>query len=109
MKKFLWLPVSFLALSGACFGLGYLSLTNSMNVLSTAFNSVTLNTLKLVRVPFALHTAWLAAATLVNLNAWLAMSNVTTGLQDALAFLSASAAGLRVLQWLCVRGILYLQ
>jgi hypothetical protein len=93
MKKFLWLPVSFLALSGACFGLGYLSLTNSMSVLSTAFNSVTLNTLKLVRVPFALHTAWLAAATLANLNAWLAMSNVTTGLQDALAFLSASAAG----------------
>lgn len=93
MTGFLWLPMAFLALSGACMGLGHMSLTNSITGLSSAFNADTLNVLRLARVPFALHTAWLVAASLLNLNAWVAVSSVSPRVQVAMAFLSAFAAG----------------
>jgi hypothetical protein len=92
LRGFLWIPMLLLALSGASLGLGHMVLTNSINALSSEFNADTQNILRLVRLPFALHTGWLAAATLLTMNAWAAVSNLSMGAQIAVAFLSAYAA-----------------
>jgi hypothetical protein len=46
----------------------------------------------LFRVPIALHTSWLASATLLTLNSWLSVSNAKKVVQIIAAFLSAFAA-----------------
>jgi hypothetical protein len=46
----------------------------------------------LFHVPIALHTSWLASATLLTLNSWLSVSNARKVVQIIAAFLSAFAA-----------------
>jgi hypothetical protein len=92
LRGFLWIPGLLLALSGASLGLGHMVLTNSINVLSNEFNADVQNILRLVRLPFALHTGWLMVATLLTLNALATVSNISMGAQIAVAFLSAYAA-----------------
>lgn len=85
----LWLPTALLVLAGASFACAHLELTSSIRYLSSAFNSQAQNHLFLVRFPLALHFTWLAAASLVNFNSWLAVSKMSLDSQLAAAFLSA--------------------
>lgn len=88
----LWLPAALLTLASASFGLAHLELTSSIRYLSSAFNSEAQNHLFLVRFPLALHFAWLAAASLLNFNSWLAVSKASVDTQLSAAFLSAYGA-----------------
>eukprot|EP01032_Pedospumella_encystans_P023679 gene23679-26795_t len=88
----LWLPTALLALAGSSFALAHLELTSSIRYLSSAFNAEAQRHLYLVRFPLALHSAWLAAATLLNFNSWLAVSKISTDSQLASSFLSAYGA-----------------
>jgi len=45
--------------------------------------------LLLVRWPISLHASWLTAASLLNLNAWAAVSNISMGDQVAIGFFSS--------------------
>ena len=80
--------MSLLALGAVCFG-------GALHEFSLAMGPI-LNKdkimLLLCRLPLSLHTAWLSAATLLNLNAWLAVTGSRASEQLALAFLSAFAA-----------------
>lgn len=88
----LWLPTALLSLACLSFGLAHLELTSSIRYLSSAFNSEAQNHLFLVRFPLALHFAWLAAASLLNFNSWLAMSKASSDTLLSAAFLSAYGA-----------------
>ena len=88
----MWLPSALLTLACASFGLAHLELTSSIRYLSSAFNAEAQNHLFLVRFPLALHFAWLAAASLLNFNSWLAVSKASVDSQLSAAFLSAYGA-----------------
>ena len=88
----LWLSTSLLTLATISFGLCHDELTASIRYLSSAFNSDSRRRLMLLRIPIALHLAWIAAASLVNGNLWLAVSRVTMDTQLVAGFLSAYGA-----------------
>ena len=84
-KRYLWLPTSCLALAALSLGLGH-------NALTVAIDSVHDGSrlpLLLIRFPFALHTGWLAAATLLNLNGWSVLSDQSLPVQISIAYMSA--------------------
>lgn len=88
-KRVLWLPLLMLVGGGVSFGLGHFELTTALNYLTSTFNADTRNMLYLLRFPFALHTAWLACAALLNFNALLAVNQFSRSVQVAAAFFSA--------------------
>ena len=84
-KRYLWLPTSCLALAALSLGLGH-------NALTVAIDSAHVGSrlpLLLIRFPFALHTGWLAAATLLNLNGWIVLADQSLPMQISIAYLSA--------------------
>lgn len=100
-KEMLWLPASLLVLTTISLGLGHLELTTSIRYLSSAFNSDSQWKLLLLRIPLALHVGWVIAASMVNLNAWLAMSKASEDTLAVAAYLSAcgGAIGGAALAW----------
>lgn len=88
-KAIMWLPATFL-LSGS------VSLLLAHNVFTTYLAGL-LNQndrwlIFAARAPIALHAAWLAAATLLNINGWAAVAKVSDSTQIAVAFSSVFAA-----------------
>mmetsp|Transcript_1117 Transcript_1117/g.1819 ORF Transcript_1117/g.1819 Transcript_1117/m.1819 type:complete len:328 (+) Transcript_1117:145-1128(+) len=88
-RSVLWLPMILLALGSGSLALAHNELTFAINNLSDAFNAGSKIKLLLLRFPFALHTGWLAAASLLNLNAWISVSKYSMDQQITTAFLSA--------------------
>ncbi|KAJ1411401.1 hypothetical protein B484DRAFT_183357 [Ochromonadaceae sp. CCMP2298] len=85
----LWLPMSLLALGAASLGLAHNELTVAIDALSDTFSTGAKWRLLLLRLPLALHTGWLSAASLLNLNAWMSVSRFPLDRQITTAFLSA--------------------
>jgi hypothetical protein len=89
--KLLWLPMIALALgSAALFGAhGILTdaILPSMDVWEKA-------RLIALRSPISLHATWLTAAALLNLNAWISVSQASLGCQVAVGFASAYIAAI---------------
>lgn len=100
-KAVLWLPASLLALGAVSFGGGLMALSDEIQTavaaatdaqpgLLSVFASWETIRLLLLRFSFSLHTGWLAAATLLNFNAWVAFENISSmDVQIASAFFSA--------------------
>ena len=89
----LWLPMSLLALGSVSYALAHRELSMVLNGLDL-FGSWAAVKLLLLRFPFALHTGWLAAASLLNFNTWIAASVRSMDTQIAFAFLSTYVAAL---------------
>lgn len=89
-KSFLWLPSSLLGLAAISLFKVHDVLTNS--ILDSSQSLWTKIGLTAFRAPVSLHAGWLAAATLLNLNGWAAMSQISMGSQVALAFGSSYIA-----------------
>lgn len=88
-KQALWLPSLLLALGAVSFGSSHRELTLQLAQAPDTWSRVAL---LLLRFPIALHTGWLAAAALLNLNGWVAVSNVSLDKQLAIATASAYLA-----------------
>lgn len=90
-KNALWVPTCFLALGTIAFTTAHYEITRFIKdnypVMGFAKGGI-----MLFRVPFAMHAAWLAAATLINFNSFVAVSRQSKGTQIAAALLSAVAA-----------------
>lgn len=84
-KGLLWLPA--LMLTGGAVSLAAAHHRLSLSIAASAPSDRT--ALYLLRFPLALHSAWLAAASLLNLNGWVAVGGL--GLHRQLAFAVASA------------------
>ena len=78
----LWVPATQLAFGAVSFGLAHTSLTQSILAESNQFWKFVLYAM---RFPFSLHMTWLTAATLLNVNAWAVVSNVSLSSQLSLA------------------------
>eukprot|EP01031_Cornospumella_fuschlensis_P028015 gene28015-33829_t len=87
-KSVLWLPMSLLASASAAF-LGCHQVL-SEGLMAQAWSQPLLERLAilLIRSPVSLHTAWLAAATCLNLNGWTVTSGCSYSAQIAVAFAS---------------------
>lgn len=90
-KSYLWLPGSMLALGAISFFGAHGQLTEAIS-LSNSSGAKTL--LSLIRFPIALHATWLTAASLLNLNGWVAVKELSPETQLSIATTSAFAAGL---------------
>ena len=88
-KSALWLPTSLLFVSGLSYFMLHNELTKSI-AMSTSFWSKF--GLYALRFPIALHTGWLAAATLLNFNGWAAVSKLALSSQVSIAFNSSYIA-----------------
>lgn len=103
-KQSLWLPMSLLAAGAASLFYCHNELTKGIDALwlpdlfalnmslsrfLTFENLWKKLILLVVRFPISLHATWLTAASLLNLNAWGAVSNISVGDQVALGFFSA--------------------
>jgi hypothetical protein len=84
----MWLPMSLLAAGSGSLLLSHRALSAGMASLGVEWTKNKL-LLLLLRSPISLHTAWLAAATLLNLNGWAVMASASYPAQIALAFASA--------------------
>lgn len=89
-RKVLWLPMMFLALASTSFFAAHREITLLITASKTPFMGKF--GLLLCRFPLALHAAWLAAATVLNLNAWISVSNASTAFQVPVAYLSGLIA-----------------
>lgn len=87
----LWLPMSLLTFGAISFGFSHHHFSRAIAELPSMLSWDGL-TLSLMRFPLALHTGWLAAASLLNFNTWIAVSFRTMDTQIAIAFLSIYAA-----------------
>ncbi len=83
--------MSLLAMACVAFGGVHAEITASINALSATgvVFSWPKITAMLIRWPVSLHAGWLAAATLLNLNAWANVSKCSLSTQISLAFASA--------------------
>lgn len=103
----LWLPWSLLALAATSLSFTHLYLTRAIRDLppvANIFQSTDIsgfvrspllwNRLGLLalRFPISLHTAWLTAASLLNLNGWAAVQRISLGRQTCLAIVSTTLA-----------------
>ena len=90
-KSALWLPALMLGLSSASF-------FGAHNQISLAISSkpdfAAKIPLLLLRAPIALHCAWVAGASLLNLNGWAAVSNLPLFKQLSIAYASVYSATL---------------
>lgn len=84
----LWVPMSCLLLAASTFGVAHFKITQYMRPLAL----LPWCAMMLFRLPIAMHTAWLASATLLTFNSWLSVSQVQKVLQIIAAFASAFAA-----------------
>ena len=88
-KEYLWVPATFL-------GLGATSLLTAVALVSKNLLIADTNDsfyyLLLLRIPLSLHTGWLAAATLLNLNGFVAFNKIPMSSQLAVAFASVFVA-----------------
>ena len=90
-QSYLWLPAALLSLGAISFFSCHNTLTTGIESCNS-FASKAL--LKLIRFPISLHGSWLTAASLLNLNGWAAVSNVSPSDQIALANASAYVAAI---------------
>jgi len=90
-KSFLWIPASLLAAGAFSLFGAHRELSQSLSSANTLTSKIVL---ALIRFPISLHAAWLTAASLLNLNGWAAVSNVSPSDQLAIANASAFTAGL---------------
>eukprot|EP01041_Mallomonas_annulata_P012429 gene12429-26142_t len=90
-KSVLWLPTLLLALGALSFFMLQRQITSAIVLPrdATAWSQIGL---WLMRAPISLHTGWLTAAALLNLNGYAAVSNISMGKQVALALASAYVA-----------------
>lgn len=88
-KQYLWLPMSCLGLGAISFGISHNQLTQGLNNLNVVGFNYDKIVLLLLRFPFSLHTGWLAAATLLNLNGWVSVTQQPMKIQIIVAFLSS--------------------
>ena len=79
----LWLPAVLLAITGGWLGVSHRAIRSQ--AYGTVANA-------LVRWPVTLHFGWISAASLVNLNNWLARRGTSLGLKEAVAKGSVAAA-----------------
>lgn len=95
LRQVLWLPA--LCLAGAAFSMIHLHGTFSSQLQAIQMKGVSSLgqqvAVSLLRFPVALHAGWLAAATLLNINGWVAYRKASTHQQLALAFASVYGAG----------------
>lgn len=90
-EQFLWLPMLLLASASASMGLAHKQFTDSIDVVNGFWSNGVSRAAMLARFPLALHTGWLAAASLLNLNGWAAKTS-GLGTQIAAAFSSSFLA-----------------
>ena len=88
-KKALWLPA--LMLMGGALSLAAAHYRLTLSIASAA-DASSRTALFFLRFPLALHSAWLAAASLLNLNGWAAVSALSLHRQYAFAMASAYIA-----------------
>ena len=108
-KQSLWLPMSLLASGSASLFYCHYELSKGIEALwlpDLFASNMSLSryltfenlwkklVLLIVRFPVSLHASWLTAASLLNLNAWSAVSNVSMGDQVAIGFFSAYFASI---------------
>eukprot|EP01036_Dinobryon_divergens_P028665 gene28665-37647_t len=91
-RQSLWLPMMFLGLSSFSFFKAHQEITLLIGSSSASLHSLQKLGLYLFRFPFSLHATWLAAATLLNLNAWAAVQRLPTSWQADAAYLSGLLA-----------------
>lgn len=91
-RPYLWLPMLFLAAASASFFGSHQAITSILSSSSVANSLSKQIGLYLCRFPISLHATWLAAAALLNLNAWVKVSGMTFSTQTFAAFFSAIAA-----------------
>jgi hypothetical protein len=84
----LWLPATELGLAAIAFSFAHLEVTKAILSETDIWKIVGLI---LIRTPLSLHTGWLSAATLLNLNSWFAVSKVS--LTNQLSIATASSYG----------------
>jgi len=89
-RNALWLPMMFLALASTSLFAAHREI--SLLITSSKAPFMGKIGLLLCRFPLALHAAWLAAATVLNLNAWISVSNASTAVQVPVAYLSGLIA-----------------
>lgn len=87
----MWLPMISLAFGSASLFKAHGILTNAIYPSMDLMQKLQLI---LLRSPISLHATWLTAASLLNLNAWAALSNTSFGFQLAVGFGSAYFAAL---------------
>jgi len=81
----LWVPTACLTLAGITFGMGHYVITQYMEDLPL----LPYCAMMLFRLPMGVHTMWLAGATLLTFNSWLAVSQCKKVMQIIGAFASA--------------------
>jgi hypothetical protein len=89
-KRALWLPAGLLAGGALSLFGAHKEITSLMRVAGSGDKV----SLALLRFPLALHAAWLSAASLLNLNGWAAVEQISLEKQLALAHASAYTAAL---------------
>lgn len=82
----LWLPTSQLAFGAVSLSFAHQALSQALIAES---NWIAKLQLFVLRFPITLHTGWLTAASLLNLNSWAAVSKLSVGSQATVAFASA--------------------
>lgn len=85
-KQAMWLPMVALALGSASLFVAHGELTSAILPSMKLWEKARLIA---IRSPISLHATWLTAASLLNLNAWSALSGCSLGTQVALGFASA--------------------
>ena len=85
-KMLMWLPMLSLALGSASLFAAHGELTNAILPAMNIWEKVRIIA---IRSPISLHATWLTAASLLNLNAWAALSGTSLGTQVALGFASS--------------------
>lgn len=85
-KSAMWLPMITLALGSASLFTAHGILTEAILPSMSMWEKVRLIA---IRSPISLHATWLTAASILNLNAWVALSNSSLGFQLATGFASA--------------------
>lgn len=91
-KSALWVPTIFLFLGAFTFFKAHVEITSYIT--TNQLEGVAKYCIMALRVPFAIHASWLAAAALVNLNSFVAISNFSKGMQISVAHGSAYVAAL---------------
>ena len=89
--KLLWLPMTSLALGSAALFKAHGILTSAILPSMDVWEKARLIAL---RSPISLHATWLTAAALLNLNAWVSLSQTSLGCQVAVGFASAYFAAI---------------
>lgn len=85
-KSAMWLPMITLALGSASLFTAHGILTEAILPSMSIWEKVRMIA---IRSPISLHATWLTAASLLNLNAWVALANTSLGFQVATGFASA--------------------